>query len=536
MRKTKKSFFVYCLLLVCLTLGSITTAAMAQGQELQYQKDALQSSRQWLRTPITYQCTEKAIDQVLMELAELAGVDIVKSPKVKGNVTAKVTNVPLEEVLTNILQAHDYTYIATDNMIRVIAEPEIMQVREKLISSVYQINYADANDIAGALRKFVSAKGKVAFSKGTGHIMVTDTEAKIKGIDKFITQIDKITPQVLVEVRIYDITSKEGFDLDQEWTVARNAPLEGDFIPETETITTTRTDVIDELTQGNYRDADDGFGEFTTTGENTRTEVQKLTREPRRFEDLSRKPFVAGHFDRMTGGSVRFSVLNDAVAVDFVLSMLHQQIEAKLLANPRVLVLNNETADFEVVREIPYREMMQVERAAAVTFTDFKNVGIDLKVTPHVARDGMIRLKIEPNFGILVGSNDDGAPIVDARRARTVAMIRDGQTIAMSGLRQQTKSKDVSRVPIFSDLPLVGGLFYSETETEQVQDLVIFITTKIITRAGLTELERLQFEATDLGPVGMSDMRLDSPYFKKPREERDVTSELDKLLKQLEEE
>jgi type IV pilus assembly protein PilQ len=229
-------------------------------------------------------------------------------------------------------------------------------------------------------------------------------------------------------------------------------------------------------------------------------------------------------------------VLNDAVAVDFVLSMLHQQIESKLLANPRVLVLNNETADFEVVREIPYREMMQVERAAAVTFTDFKNVGIDLKVTPHVARDGMIRLKIEPNFGILVGSNDDGAPIVDARRARTVAMIRDGQTIAMSGLRQQTKSKDVSRVPIFSDLPLVGGLFYSETESDQVQDLVIFITTKIITRAGLTELERLQFEATDLGPVGMSDMRLDSPYFKKPREERDVTSELDKLLKQLEEE
>ncbi|MHC4466512.1 MAG: hypothetical protein ACYSYW_08150, partial [Planctomycetota bacterium] len=76
-------------------------------------------------------------------------------------------------------------------------------------------------------------------------------------------------------------------------------------------ITTTRTDVIDELTQGNYRDADDGFGEFRTEGENTRSEVQTLTREPRRFENLSQKPFVGGHFDRETGGSVRFSVLND---------------------------------------------------------------------------------------------------------------------------------------------------------------------------------------------------------------------------------
>ncbi|MHC4465943.1 MAG: hypothetical protein ACYSYW_05250, partial [Planctomycetota bacterium] len=75
-----------------------------------------------------------------------------------------------------------------------------------------------------------------------------------------------------------------------------------------------------------------------------------MTREPRRFENLSQKPFVGGHFDRETGGSVRFSVLNDAVAINFVLSMLHQTVEAKLLANPRVLVLDNETATFEVVR------------------------------------------------------------------------------------------------------------------------------------------------------------------------------------------
>ncbi|MHC4759546.1 MAG: type II and III secretion system protein, partial [Planctomycetota bacterium] len=332
-----------------------------------------------------------------------------------------------------------------------------------------------------------------------------------------------------------DITSKEGFELEQEWTIANNSPLEGDFIPETETTTTSRIDSISEETTGNYRDADDGFGSFTAEGTDIRDEVQTLTREPSRFENLSRDPFVAGHFDRVTGGSVRFSVLNDTLAVDFVLSMLHQQIEAKLLANPRVLVLDNETADFEVVREIPYREMMQVERAAAVTFTDFKNVGVDLKVTPHVARDGMIRLQIEPQFGILVGSNENGAPIVDARRSKTVAMIKDGQTIAMSGLRQRSISKDVSRVPIFSDLPLVGGLFNSETESEQVQDLVVFITTRIITEAGLTELERRQFQATDLGPVGMSQMRLDSPYFKKPIKETDIKSELDELIKKLEE-
>jgi type II secretory pathway component GspD/PulD (secretin) len=590
MRKTKKSLYFKSLFFIVMALGLTVISAIAEEPVSAYQKIVLKSGREWLKTLITYQCTEKAIDQVLMDLAELAEVDIVKSPKVTGNVTAKVTNVPLEEVLTNILEAHDYTYIATDNMIRVIARPETSLIREKPITRVYQINYADANDVAGALRKFVSANGKVAFNKGTGHIIVTDMEDRIKGLDNFIAQIDQITPQVLVEVRVYDITSKEGFELDQEWTVARNAPLEGDYIPYTDTTVTeigpssssfseTRTDTgsntssfeserLDDisessLTQGNYRDADDGFGSFTTTtqgieqrnesGETVdtifeqrnefsevlnsgRTDVTKNTIVPARFENLSQKPFVGGHFDRETGGSVRFSVLNDAVAINFVLSMLHQTVEAKLLANPRVLVLDNETATFEVVREIPYREMMQVERAAAVTFTDFKNVGVNLKVTPHIARDGMVRLNIRPEFGVLVGFNDNGAPIVDARRSKTVAIINDGQTIAMSGLRQQTKSKDVSKVPIFSDLPLIGGLFYSESETEQVQDLVIFITTKIVTRAGLTELERRQYQATDLGPLGMSEMRLDSPYFSKQREEKDIKSELDTLLRQLEEE
>ncbi|MHC4266384.1 MAG: secretin and TonB N-terminal domain-containing protein [Planctomycetota bacterium] len=155
MRKTKKSFYLFSWLWVVFALVLITTAVEAQEQVPVNQKILLKSSREWLKTPINYQCTEKSIDQVMMDLAEQAGVDIVKSPKVTGNVTVKVTNVPLEEVLTNILEAHDYTYIATDNMIRVIARPETSLIREKPITRVYQINYADANDVAGALRKFV---------------------------------------------------------------------------------------------------------------------------------------------------------------------------------------------------------------------------------------------------------------------------------------------------------------------------------------------------------------------------------------------
>ncbi len=196
-------------IIVAMLISPVVVAA--DNSPLSSRQNTQKTARQWLKTSITYNCTEKPIDQVLMDLAEQAKIDIIKSPKVIGNVTVKLTNIPLEEALTNILAAHDYTYVATESMLRVIPIPELALIREKLITRVYQINYADANEVAAALKNFVSSNGQVAFNKGTGHIIVTDTENKIKGIDKFIEQIDHITPQVLVEVRIYDVTSSEGW-------------------------------------------------------------------------------------------------------------------------------------------------------------------------------------------------------------------------------------------------------------------------------------------------------------------------------------
>ena len=470
---------------------------------LSAEQASAQTAQDGLKTKITYSCVDTPIENVLMELADQAGIDIIKSPKVTGVVTVKVTGVPLEEALTNILAAHDYTFVATENMIRVIPVPEAALLTEQFVTRIYQITYADANQVATALAGFVSERGKVALNKGTSHIIVTDTESKIKAVDKFIEQIDTVTPQVLVEVRIYDVLTNEGFELDQIWNAGRNTPLktteqlrrdiDTDF-PTSLTTTTTTT--------GNYRDADDGLGSFTEI------ETQDIIPLGTYFDEDSqtwttrrRKPFVGGSFDRERGGALHFSILNDAVDLDFVLSVLSKQTEAKLLANPRVLVLDNETANFEIVREIPYRELQQVGRMDPITYTAFKNVGVSLKVTPHIARDEMIRLRIIPEFSVLVGQNIDGVPTIDARRTDTITMVKDGQTVAIGGLRKTETSRNISKVPLFGDLPLLGGLFRSETESEQVNELVVFITSRSIRKPELSEIEKKQLELTEvLGP------------------------------------
>jgi type IV pilus assembly protein PilQ len=244
---------------------------------------------------------------------------------------------------------------------------------------------------------------------------------------------------------------------------------------------------------------------------------------------------VGGSFDRITGGTLHVSLLNDAIDLDFVLSILHSQVDARLLANPRILVLDNETADFEIVREIPYRSVREVPREDPTTYTAFKNVGIDLKVTPHIARDGMLRLHIIPQFSVLVGQDMFGAPIIDNRSADTKAMIKDGQTIAIGGLRKREITKDISKVPVLSDLPLVGGMFISETESVAINELIVFITTKIITEPTLSESEQKLLSETKFETPQIEKTRIEKGEFDKAKaEESDITDSLNLLLKKLE--
>ncbi|MBN2136955.1 MAG: tetratricopeptide repeat protein [Sedimentisphaerales bacterium] len=467
-----------------------------------------------LQSNITGSWVNESIDKVLMDLADMAKVDIITSPDVTGNVTAKVTDVPLEEALTNILAAHNCTYVATDNMIRVTALSEITLAKDQLISKVYQITYADANEVAASLSRFVSDKGSVAFNKGTSHIAVTDTEKKIKAVDKFIRQVDQQTQQVLVEVKIYEIKSEEGFKLDSSFYAGRTQEYETDGLMGKTTTTTKTTPAYDVTkvmeakgdpvngsewsTQETYRVStwgtvltDTEVVDNTTWTDKTETTTEShpaitetettVVQEPTgQYVRKRGKPYIGGSFDRQQGGTLKFSLLDDAVDFEFALSMLKKEIESKLLANPRILVMDNETANFEIVREIPYREMMQTAREDPISYTDFKNVGVQLKVTPHIARGGLIKLQIAPEFGMLVSQGLDGAPTVDARRADTTALIRDGQTIAIGGLRKRETSIDIAKVPVLGDMPLVKGLFRSKTESEIINELVVLITPRII--------------------------------------------------------
>ena len=431
------------------------------------------------------------IEDVLRIMAEQADVDIVKSPNVMGNVTATLTNVPLKEALDSILTSHGYAYVTSENMIRVAPVGEIAEKAERLTNRIYRITYADVTQVENALKKFISGRGSLSSNPGTSNIIVTDTETKIKAIDTFIEEIDRITPQIMVEVRIYDVTTTDGFDLGSQWYIGRNDPI---------------TDVsIDDLS-----DIDQTINHLTgaTTTHTTTKDYDVDKTIDQTWMDSTgyykSDPFVGGAFEEALGPTITFGLL-DTLDASLILNILRTNVGAKLLANPRILVLDNETASFEIISEIPYTEQSSTSEGGAMTSIKFKPVGVKLKVTPHVTREGMVRLHIIPEFGVVSEEGEKDAlsdlgtvPTVDNRKINTKALVEDGHTVVIGGLRKREVTQDVSKIPILADIPFVGKLLFEDVEESvETNELIIFITPKIIIKPTLTPKEAEALEKTN---------------------------------------
>ena len=520
-------------LLIFLVLAPITAVAEPEAPEAPPDREVtalishkvLTRAEQQLKERVTFSCRDMSLDLVLDQLSREAKIDIIKSPAESKNVTVTVTDTPLDEVLNNILSVQGWTYTATENMIKVTPLSELDVEEIKTQTSIYQITFADVTQVASALKDFLSKKGTIAVNKGTSHIIITDIESKINAIDKFIIEVDRATPQVMVEVRIFDITTTEAFDIGVEWAGGRHTPLtevtrtndhkrtDQELSP-TNTYETTITETNDPdaalpLITNKVTTEAPGTTGFITDDvfeENTEDKSWWTDSQGNRLPIRRSKPFIGGSFSPTDGGTLRFGLFNNAVDIELALSMLQSEVEAKLLANPRVLVLDNETAQFKIVSEIPYTERTGSTYGQMTSIT-FKDVGVQLDVTPHICRDGMVRLDISPEFSVVTeqvqveGSGIEKSlapPVVDKRFAQTIALVNDGQTVVLGGLRKLETRTTVKKVPILGDLPMLGGLFRSETDSEEINELVVFITTTIIRDHVLSEAEARQLAASEV--------------------------------------
>ena len=468
------------MLLVLLLMLGFCAVSIAQdaGQAAEEDEKVLTIVGEKMLKKISVDFRDTPIDDVIITIGKQVDLDIVKGPDVTGNVTATLTDVPLEEALNHILTAYGAGFVASENMIRIVPSSQLTEETEKMVSKVYRIVYADVKEVEKVLAKAISKRGTISANPGTSNIMITDTESKIAAIDEFVEEMDRRTAQILVEARIYDITSADTLDLGIEWNAGRNTGL-GFPAAGGEQVGFSRSDPFI-----------DGASSST---------ISKAT---------------------ATTGTLNFGLLNKHIDIDMLLTAAQGRVNAKLLASPRILVLDNETATFKAVREIPYQRLQQGGYQSFGT-TEFKEVGVELEVTPHLAKDGIIRLHIIPVFSVHVDDIDISTtgtggttstspqPVVDRRQADTITHVEDGTTVVIGGLKKEEVTTEISKIPLLGDIPILGALFRFEGESTINSELVVFITPRVIEEAVLTESEAEFLEATEISSPQLPITKID---------------------------
>lgn len=379
---------------------------------------------------------ETDIREVLNILAYKGKVNIIAGEDVDAKVSVQLKDVAWEQALEVILRTYNYTYKKDGQLYRVMSLTRALEEEAKvpLETRVVPLNFADVVQLKESLIKMLSKRGNIQIDTRTNVLIVTDIPEVVDSVEESALQLDTGTPQVMIEAMMVDVKLTG----DDQW---------GSVVS-----------IFDLKSQTSDNELLTGMpGDLVNT-------------------------FI-------------FRTMTDSLDIAAVLDMWISQNKATILANPKVLTLDNQTANIEIVEEIPYKEIVITASGARETIK-FKEAGVKLSVTPHVTSGRYISMNVKPEQSFKSGEID-GQPLIDKRKAETNLLVRDGQTIVIGGLRQVKETKVYEKVPFLGDIPFLGLLFRKKVIDRTNTELVLFITPHIIRETVMTDRELELLELLD---------------------------------------
>jgi type IV pilus assembly protein PilQ len=415
---------------------------------------------------------------VLQLLADASGQNIVVSDSVTGNVTLRLQNVPWDQALDIVLRTKGLDKRRQDNVI-IVAPQEELASREKaelaakkdiqelapLRSEYLQVNYAKAQDMAGLIKSqggtLLSTRGNVAVDERTNTLLLQDTADRLADIRRLVATLDIPVRQVLIEARIVivnddfkrDLGARVGYTTAQSngsgiWTTSGSAAA---------TDTTIASALANQAATGS------SFPVQIPTG---------TTGAPQRYNVNLPVPTPAGSF--------ALGILGSNYIVDLELSAAQAETRAEVISSPRVITANQKEATIEQGTEIPYQQ----SASSGATTISFKKAVLSLKVTPQITPDNRIILDLDvrkDSIGtITVASGGVNVPSIDTKEITTQVLVNDGQTVVLGGVLETNHRDDRTKVPLLGDIPILGVLFQEQSKTNNKDELLIFVTPKIV--------------------------------------------------------
>ena len=413
------------------------------------------------------------IRNIIRLIADISSLNIIVSENVKGKVTIKLENIPWDEVLDIILETNNLGKLWMGSVLRIETQAEIRRISDEkykalksqekvaaLRSVVVDIIYRDAKDVVDLLNKekeISSDRGAISVDPNLNRLVITDTPEKIDNIKEKISRYDDRTVrQVFIEAKIIQsiptFTKEIGIVWSSPYFTQGNSGKTAYAVGGQHGVEFEKEDVTDPI-----------------TGEVTR--VLKDVISKGNMVDL---PAAVG---AGSGAGIGFGILRKNFELTATLTAMEKDEKLKIISNPRILSIDKNEAMIKQGVALPYLKLSE----EGVTSTEFKDAVLELKVTPTILSEKII--KIEVNVKKDQKSAQTGAggePGIDVRETQTVLIVESGRTVVIGGIYEETINIIKSGVPFFSDIPGLGRLFTNTFNKKELTELLVFLTTTIV--------------------------------------------------------
>ncbi len=404
--------------------------------------------------PYDFSFKNADISNLLKFIAKISGLNMVIDPDVTGRFTCELIQVPWDQALELILKVNGLDMIQEGNILRIgkvdklAAESKQRQaLREARLEegnlevSTRTLSYARATDLMPILKKQMSPRGELIVDERTNTLIISEVPEKIKIIDSLIDTLDAANPQVQIEARIIEASSESlnTFGIQWGYNAVANAAHGNQ----------TNLTFPNSIVSGGVVDSKANPMGYA---------INVPTQDSVVFPKISLGN-IAGTFN-----------------LDVALSALMSKGKAKIISSPRATTQNNMMAEITQGEKIP----IQTIQNNTVT-TQYINAALELKITPQITARGSVIMLVDikndlADFSKPVG----GMPTIKTETAKTTVMVNDGGTIVIGGLYKINEDSSNTGVPFLSKIPLLGSLFRNSRKYGKTQELIIFITPRII--------------------------------------------------------
>jgi len=421
--------------------------------------------------PISVNLKNVDLQDFFRLIHEISGLNVVVDPGVKGTLTLVLDNVPWDQALDIVLKNNDLDKELDGNVLRIATKETVKREADEskelakaqidaadLVTTTRVLSYAKATDLSDTIKKFLSPRGDVLADARTNTLIISDIPTVIPIVDNLIRELDKRSQQVEIEARVVAANRNFARDLGSQFAFAGSA------------------------TGGRNL-----FGGANAVGTSPISRfvpplpappvISGTTAPTGTSPTAVAMPLVTSLAASVPTSGVSYAFSSANFALDYIISAAEAKGVGKLLSKPKLVAQNNEQSTVKQGTKIPIQTV--INNTISVQFVD---AVLELQVTPQVTAEGTIFMNIHVENTQIDPAipRIQGIPALDTQSEDTRVLVRDGVTIMIGGIIVSNQQTSIDEVPFVGSIPIVGQLFRHTSISTNSQELLFFITPRIL--------------------------------------------------------